>query len=194
MNAKRYTIGKGLLAFGMIAGVLLAACSKQRNTRHEKADDIKDVEIAYELAAESSERDVVRELTTRQMEAMQAENEVLAVVKADTNVWVAHEFSWWYRYISRGETHREDLPFSASIAEGTVIHERVYTLEGRLLLDAVRPCNDNEPFAYERMIPYLVKGDTLEMVVPWYIAYENKGNEYIPPKTNIRVLMTVEGM
>lgn len=189
-----YTTGKRLLACGLIAGMLLTGCSRQHHARHEKADETDDIEAAYELAAESRERAVIRDVTTRQKEAMQAENEVLEAVKADTNVWVAHEFNWWYRYISRGETHREDLPFSATIADGTVIHEQIYTLDGRLLLDAVRPCNDKEPLAYERMIPYLVKGDTLVMIVPWYIAYDDKGNEYVPPKTNIRVLMTVEGM
>lgn len=175
-----------------IAGLLFTSCGKIRNAnRHENADDSVDIEAAYELIAED-EPPVVRDLTKRQKEAIQAENEVMEAVRADTNAWVAHEFNWWYRYTSKGETHREDLPFSATIADGTVIHEHICTLDGQLLLDAVRPCERDEVFVYERMVPYLVKGDTLLMIVPWYMAFDDKGTEYVPPKTNVRITLTIE--
>ena len=173
--------------------LLMVACGKMQQPKHNKnTDETVDIEAEYELAAEDQEPPVVHELTTRQREAIEAENVVREVIKADTNSWVAHEFNWWYRYIARGETHREDLPYSATIADGTVIHEQVYTLSGQLLWDAIRQCRYDEPFAYERMIPYLVEGDTLLMIIPWYMAYDDKGNDYIPPKTNIRVILTIQ--
>ena len=176
-----------------IAVLLLTACGRTHHTaRHENAGDTVDIEAEYELAAEDPESPIVRELSQRQKEAFRAENEVMAAVKADTNVWVAHEFNWWYRYTSKGDNHREDLPFTATIAEGVVIHEHICTLDGQLLLDAIRPCKDEEIFVYERMIPYLVKGDTLLMIVPWYMAFDDKGNEYVPPKTNVRITLTIE--
>lgn len=176
----------------VMAVLLLTACGRMHRTAgHKNTGDTVDIEAAYQLAAED-EPPVVRDLTRRQKEAIQAENEVMDAIKADTGVWVAHEFNWWYRYTSKGDTHREDLPFSATIADGTVLHEQICTLDGQLLLDAVRPCEDEEPFVYERMVPYLVKGDTLLMIVPWYMAFDDKGTEYVPPKTNVRITLTVE--
>ena len=36
------------------------------------------------------------------------------------------------------------------------------------------------------------RGQTVSLIVPWYLAYGATGNEHVPPYTNLRVELTIE--
>ena len=142
----------------------------------------------------------IDEIFAYQQKAALAENELIAVVKADTLPWVQHEFGWWYRYIHRSDEHIEySLCPPPKDLQG-IIRETVYNLQGdRLMVDAIREfdnletstsANCEEPIAYQLMLKELVPTDTVMMLIPWMLAYGQSGNAYVPPFTNIRVQLT----
>ena len=152
-------------------------------------------------ASQEEDSLVIKDILARQKKAYDAENDVLAFVKADsTHRWVQHDFGWWYRYIHMSDAHDEYMIFTP-VDTCCQIHETVYDLHDRFIVDAIRafdtyrpPERDDsisEPFAYRFMLYDMVEGDTVMMLVPWYLAYGPKGNTYLPPYTNIRVLFTI---
>lgn len=130
-----------------------------------------------------------------------AENEVIAVVKADSGQrWVQHEFGWWYRYTNQDYEYND---YAILLGRDTcrLIHETVYALgstgregrEGGFLLDAIREFDPSSggPFCYQIMLREMSPGDTVQMLIPWNLAYGASGNMFIPPYTNIRARLTI---
>ena len=82
-----------------------------------------------------------------------------------------------------------------------LIHERVCTLDGQLLLDAIRTydrCSEGsdtpekeEPFVYQIMLSEMVPQDTVLILTAWYAAYWKEGRGVIPPFANLRVMLTM---
>jgi len=119
----------------------------------------------------------------------EAQNAVIAYVKADTARWVQHELSWWYRYTHRSEQHVEYRLISPTDTLTHTIHEVVYDLQGRMIVDAVRSFrnSEEEPFCYRIMMGELVEGDTVQLLIPWNMGYGAQGNDHVPACTNLRV-------
>lgn len=133
-----------------------------------------------------------------QKRVVDAETAVITFVKSDTNRWVQHEFGWWYRYTHLAGEHpvTGDLPMLLDTC--CTIHESVYSLDGKLLMDAIRWYNSRatdtggqstEPFAYRMMIGYMHPTDTLALLIPWPYAYGKQGSEAVPPFTSIHVTL-----
>lgn len=145
---------------------------------------------------------VIAEVFAYQRLAIQAENDVIATVKADTCSWVQHEFGWWYRYTHKSDEHEEFVSLAPVKEVNCPIRETVYTLDGsRLIVDAIRmfdspevtPArNGEEPFAYRLMLRELVPDDTVIMLIPWTLAYGQSGSLHVPPYTSIRVQLTLQ--
>lgn len=137
-----------------------------------------------------------------QRKAYKAENDVIAIVKADTGrQWVQYEFGWWYHYTHKSEEHDEDVFIYEVKKPDYPIHETVYTLDGsELIVDAIREFDvpegergfsDTEPFAYQIMLREMVPNDTAILLIPWTLAYGKEGNEHVPPYTSVRVQLTL---
>ena len=150
----------------------------------------------------ASDSSAICEVLEYQRKASEAENTVIAAVKADsTNRWVQHEFGWWYRYIHVSDDHDEYGSFVLKLDTCYLIHEVVYDLNGTFVADVIRvfdahreegqALSENEPFAYQFMLPDMSPSDTVMLLIPWYLAYGPQGNTYIPEYANIRVLLTL---
>lgn len=144
----------------------------------------------------------IYEVLEHQRKAFEAENTIIAAVKADSaNRWVQHEFGWWYRYIHMSDDHDEYGSFVLKLDTCYQIREMIYDLNGTFIADVIRvfdahreegqTLSENEPFAYQFMLPDMSPSDTVMMLVPWYLAYGPQGNSYTPEYANLRVLLTL---
>ena len=158
----------------MLIGLTLAACARQQRAAKD---------------ADSPAQQDLAEIYAAQQKAIDAENEVLAYVKADNADWVQHELGWWYRYTHKSDEHVEYNLLPPEDTLQHMIHEVVCDLRGTLLVDAIRGYkeSDAEPLAYCIMVRELTPRDTVEMLLPWYVGYGPKGTEYVPAHTNLRV-------
>ena len=141
----------------------------------------------------------MEEILASQRRAFESADEIIRFVKADSNRWVQHEFGWWYRDVHKSDKHVEYELIAPATDTCVVIHERVCTLDGRLIVDAIREYDSsdtfseqNEPFAYQIMLRELVPEDTIVMLVPWVAAYGKNGKGFVPAETNVCVELTIE--
>ena len=144
----------------------------------------------------SSQQDTTEliDIFTIQRKAIEAENELVAIVKADsTHRWVQHEHGWWYRYPHKSDEHVELYSYYSKKDTCHLIRETVYSLEGDFLLDAIREFNphEGEPFSYQLMLREMVPGDTVIMLIPWNLGYGTNGNTFIRPFMNMRTQLTM---
>jgi len=183
-KAHRWLIAAVLPMVVGIIGMQWTSCSSSaREQAHRQQDSIAAVE----------------ELLALQRKAAIAEQELITVVKPDSvHRWVHHEFGWWYTYIHRSDEHVEYIGYSALRDTCFLIHERVCTVDGAMLVDAVRECcthrqeeGEDELLAYKFMLCEMVPEDTVELLIPWSRAYGPRGNEYVPPYTSLRVNLTL---
>lgn len=151
---------------------VMSACSKPSTARSSaSSEDLSDIFSMQRAVAE-------------------AENAVIACVKADSVNWVQHEFGWWYRYTYRSDEHEEYRLIAPEDTTWHVIHEEVYDLNGLLILDAIRSYQEKqkgEPFAYVIMLREMVVGDTVQLLLPWHTGYGKEGTDQVPGCTNLRV-------
>ena len=165
----------------VLSTVMLTACSRSGHGR---------------FGRENSDGDTLtmEEIYALQQRVMAAESTVMAEVRADTaSHWAQPEFGWWYKYTHKSDSHMDYMGFPPMNDSICTIREQVYDLSGdTLLLDAVREFDpkQNGPFSYEMMLYELVHDDTIEMLVPWNMAYGKTGGMNIEPYTNVRVLLT----
>lgn len=148
-------------------------------------------------SAEDGQQDTaaVNEILAYRHSVFQSEDEIIAYVKADTCRWVQHMFGWWYRYSHKSDEHVEYELIAPAIDTCLVIHESLYALDGTLIVDAIREFDtddSNQPIAYEIMMREMVSDDTLQLLIPWAMAYGKQGSELVPPMTNLRVQLTIE--
>ena len=173
---------RGYIGIVVLAAVVLVGCRRTTGTLAAKQDN---------------DTTAVEDILTAQQRAAQAENELIAYVKTSPDQWVQHEFGWWYRYTHKSEQHTESAGLPHAIDTCCLIHEKVYSLDGTFLVDAVREFDSNatgsrtEPFAYRMMLSELTPEDTVVMLMPWTVAYSKRGRDHVPPYTNIRVLLTL---
>lgn len=152
----------------------------------------------------SAEQDsaTIAEIEAYQRRAMQAEDEVMAMVKAESGTrWTQHEFGWWYAYTHRSPEHEDIISYATVKEVEYPIRETIYTLDGsRMIVDAIREydnaetspaMNGEEPFAYQMMLRELVPDDTVMLLIPWMLAYGPYGSDQVPPYSNIRVRLTL---
>ena len=168
----------------LIVVLLLVGCGKQPGREH---------------GGEERDSAAVAEILASRHKVFESENEIIRFVKADSNRWVQHEFGWWYRYTHKSDKHVEHELIAPATDTCMVIHERVYTLDGKLIVDAIREyyssstfSEQDEPFAYQIMLRELVPEDTIVMLVPWASAYGKEGKGFVPPETNLRIELTIE--
>lgn len=179
MQIRRWFIG--------LTAALLVSVGCQRQHKPSSAGDTGGQDAAVE------------DIFAQQRKVEEAEKEVIAFVKSDTNRWVQHEFGWWYRYEHKGDGHMERKSFALPIDTCCLICERVYAMSGVLLVDAVREfCTaktaadeGHEPIAYRYMVSELVPEDTVSLIIPWPMGYGSHGYGFIPPYTSIRVQLSL---
>ena len=152
-----------------------------------------------EHAGEERDSAAVAEILADQRRAFESADEIIRFVKADSNRWVQHEFGWWYRYAHKSDAHINYDFVAPATDTCVVIHERVRTLDGRLIVDAIREYDtsgtfseQDEPFVYQIMLRELVPEDTVVMLVPWVAGYGKDGKGFVPPETNLCIELTIE--
>lgn len=99
------------------------------------------------------------------------------------------ENGMWTRGYSNGKPMlRED--------ESVMLGLRIFDLRDSTLLEDIR--ETVQVGKYERMealatlLPELHRGDSLSLLVPWYLAYGATGNEHVAPYSNVRIEIIVE--
>lgn len=171
---------KGRYLLIVLTVVLLVGCHKR----------------PFNLFSSSDNQDTLslEEIYALQRKALEAENAVMAVVKSDSSHrWVQHEHGWWYCYTSMSEDHFDEMNYLLKKDTCQLIHETVYDLSGKFILDAIREYEPvvGEPFSYRFMLREMVPGDTVLLLAPWTMAYGSTGNAFIRPYTNIRAQLTM---
>ena len=171
----------------VVGALLLTGCGRQPSA------------VSNQQSAVSDQQPVVEGILADQRKVFESEDEIIRFVKADTNRWAQHQFGWWYRYVHTSDQHIEYELIAPAKDTCVVIHERVCTLDGRLIVDAIREFDlggkfseKDEPFAYELMMRELVNEDTIVMLVPWVAGYGKEGKGFVPPETNLCVELTIE--
>ena len=174
----------------LLAAVCLTACHRQQAASGSDEGGSRQDSVTIE------------DIRTMQRLAQEAENAVIAYVKANgINGWTLHDYGWWYKYTYRSSAHEEQSGFVPVSDTCYVIHEQVYDLQGTLLEDAVRELvthgidsldrTCSEPIAYQLMLSEMAPADAVQMVIPWTLAYGRNGSTFVPPCTNVRVLLTM---
>ena len=171
----------------VIAVLLLVGCGRQQSADSSQQSVVSDQPSAVE------------DILADQRRTFESEDEIIRFVKADSNRWVQHEFGWWYRYVHKSDKHIEYELIAPATDTCVVIHERVCTLDGKLIVDAIREYDSSdpfseqdEPFAYQIMMRELVPEDTVVMLVPWVSGYGKNGKGFVPPETNVFVQLNIE--
>lgn len=177
--------GSRIVGSWLLVGVLLLAGCVRQSGRFR--------------AGEERDSAAVSEILALRCSAFKSEDELINFVKTDGRSWTQHEFGWWYRYTHKGDTHVEYELIAPALDTCFVIHEKIYTLDGKLIVDAIREYDANgtsdensEPFVYEIMMRELVQDDTIVILVPWMVGYGKEGKGFVPPQTNMRVELTIE--
>lgn len=97
------------------------------------------------------------------------------------------ESGYWIQGLHDIETGIQD-------GEKVTIHWQVYTLDTVLLQDVVEPIEVgqwNTLPALTQSLPMLHRGDSVQLLVPWYLGYGVTGNENVPGYTNLLVKLYV---
>lgn len=179
----------------LAAAVMLVCCVRPQASGNQQSA----VSDQQPADSEQSDSTAVEEILTAQRSVFKSQDEMINFVKADSNRWVQHEFGWWYRYVHKSEAHVEYNLIAPATDTCIIIHERARTLDGTLIVDAIREFDtsgtyqmDEEPFVYEIMLRELVPEDTIVMLVPWSAAYGKKGKGVVPPETDLHIELTIE--
>ncbi|MBQ7530597.1 MAG: hypothetical protein IJT12_02700 [Paludibacteraceae bacterium] len=136
----------------------------------------------------------IMDIVAIQQKAIEAENEVITVAKADSSLrWVQHQHGWWYCFTNQDYEYNDYLSLLNNRDTCRLIHETVYDLEGNLIVDAVREFDSSadEPVSYIFMLREMLPGDTVVMLIPWTLAYGTNGNMFVRPYTSIRTQLTI---
>ena len=79
--------------------------------------------------------------------------------------------------------------------EHWTVHILTFDLHGHQLLDTEKVYKIKRyeiPVAVEEAIEDMFEGETTVVYTPWYNAYGAHGNQYVPPYTNIRFVITLK--
>ena len=109
-------------------------------------------------------------------------------VVLDKRKWVLDEQSYWYLITEKGTGDTVKIEEERQIhlitrhLDGTLIadEEKIITVGKREVIVAV-----DDDLLHRRV------GDKLEMLVPWYLAYGQFGNEDAEPYENIYIQLTI---
>ena len=75
------------------------------------------------------------------------------------------------------------------------LHRTVYTLDSLLVEDVTEEVTigqSNQIQAVADALAQMERGQTVTLLVPWYLAYGATGSDKIAPYTNLRIELTVE--
>lgn len=84
-----------------------------------------------------------------------------------------------------------DAPFATD--ERVTLHLSIYSLDGTLLEDiteTVKVGQIDRMEALSEIVPELTDGDSITLLVPWYLGYGTTGNEHVAPYTNLQIELT----
>lgn len=165
----------------LLALVLLCSCGGKGPQLPSQRRGEKPKEDSTQLA--------MMEMTFRLAEA--ADEEILRAVRAQEESYALYESHAWIHIEDPGETSQPPLqpgkPYS--------LRMRVYTLEGKLLVDeeGTYTLGKNElPHAADRNLSEMYPGAKIRMYVPWYTAYGQSGTEQVPPYENVIIDIEIE--
>ena len=111
-----------------------------------------------------------------------ADRQLVELVQTQPETYALLEHNTWVHVFDQGDR----IP----TGDERTIRMRIYTLDGRLLLDSegsYRLGKYELPQGIEANIGELLHGAKARMFIPWYAAYGVSGTEDIPPYENIRI-------
>lgn len=116
--------------------------------------------------------------------ACAADDQLRQLATAQEESYALYDAGTWIHIIDRG---KESIP-SPGPNDTCELHMRVYSLNGRLLLDTEGTFSrrKNEiPAGVDWNLGELHPGGKARLYVPWYMAYGLQGTDYIPPYENV---------
>ncbi len=122
-------------------------------------------------------------LATREDSIIQAmvDNQSIAYIKSKSGIWYS------VIHATNSDSLKNDSIVSFSY--------KMYDLKGAELLSekkTVRFGKKEIPTGLEDGLRLMRKGETLQLIVPWYLAYGMKGEDNIPPYTSLMYLIVSE--
>lgn len=123
--------------------------------------------------------------------ATAADEQLRALVKAQTENYALYNNGTWVHIIQVGETDRAML----KQGEECTVRMRVMSLEGKLYTDTEQTATIGKyewPTAVDKNLPEWHHGARVKMFVPWYSAYGIKGTAEVPPYENVIIELDIE--
>ena len=146
----------------------LASCHRQRpqlpsNKRSEDTTAVALINARRQLV-EATDREITQFMT-----------------KQDST-FVLNDLGFWYQI-----TSRSSLPRFLN-NESVELSLREYDLQGRLLSDihtTIVIGKRQETLVVDEALLLMRHGEKARIIAPWYLAYDQAGNDIIPPYTNL---------
>lgn len=116
-----------------------------------------------------------------------AQREVDMFVRTLPERWVMHENNYWYHMVETTDRSKPEF------GSGCTLHLVVSDLRGKLLQDEIRTFtvgNSSQPLYLQSVLMDIHAGEKLEIIVPWYLAYGDEGNDWVPGRENVHVQIT----
>lgn len=130
----------------------------------------------------------IAQLQFNQRMASAADKQCLDFVQADSQQYVQDDFGFWYTKLLK-----TDLD-SLHKGEYANLHIQIYKLNDSLVADikdSFQVGNTGLPIAINRSLKMMRKGEHLQIVTPWYMAYGVEGTSLIKPYSNLKIVVSV---
>ncbi len=138
----------------------------------------------YHGHAPAEDTTLIQSVTFNQQMAEKADAQLIGYADGYTLT----EDSYWVRGLKPTDTPLTD-------GETVKMHALFYRLDSTLLTDHTADATlgriDEIP-AIMSVIPQMNRGDSISLLVPWYLAFGSTGNGVVPPYENIRIELTIK--
>ena len=119
--------------------------------------------------------------------AEQADKEVLEYVRQqDAPQYALANAGYWTRRLMRTDNQQIDRQATLDI------RLLIYNLQGQMLIDSretVSIPEGNLIFPVVETLWSMNYGESAELVIPWYAAFGAAGNSFVPPYTNVKIII-----
>ena len=127
-------------------------------------------------------------LYTNQLLVEETNKELALFVKSTGMDFALSNNGFWFRWLSKSENEPLQVDMAADI------HYEVWLMDSTKCVDIsreVRVGKKEVPPAIDKALLMMSSGEKMEIISPWYCAYGQKGDDYVPAYTNVRFILEV---
>ena len=131
---------------------------------------------------------LMAQMLFNQQMASAADRQCIDYVTKNDLQYTQDEFGFWY-----SKTISTQLD-SLTKGQKQNMHIQIYELNDSLLADIKESFEvgaNSLPLAINRSLKIMRKGETMQMICPWYTAYGVEGTSLIKPYSNLKIVVRV---